>query len=125
VAFGKVMPATVAKPWESVSLDLPREAKPGHLQAIVRARDAAGRPLPGRHVSFTRGEHLGCIAQTDGRGVARCTLWDAHGHSPDEHEPEATVAAFGGAVLADRILLPTAKVFRPSPTAHHRRRTQP
>ena len=108
---------TALKHWASVSLDVPLDIRPGPLEAIARARDAAGRPLTERYVSFARGEHLGCTAQTDARGVARCTLWDPHAHSADEHSHEPTVASFGGAVLADRILLPTAKLFRPSTKA--------
>lgn len=88
---------------------------PGDRRVMARVLDSSGRPLANAPVTFARGEHLACGARTAADGIARCDLFDPHGHEVDEaHEPrEATVVSFGGVVRPDRIVLPTTRLHSP------------
>jgi hypothetical protein len=98
--------------WESVRLE-PLQAKGNPLRVALRARSAGGAPIEGAQVSFSRGKHFACSAATDAKGVASCTMWDAHGHA-DAHDEDVhadTIASFGGLAAQALIQLPTTLVW--------------
>lgn len=104
---GKDSQKTFTK-WESVRIDAVAQSA-RVLDVAVVVPDGLDRPVGGAEVSFARGSHFTCSATTDSRGLARCTLWDAHGHvdATDEDARAPTVAIFGGKVASDFIQLPT------------------
>lgn len=64
------------------------------------------RPFQGAQVYFNRAPHSGCVARSDGEGIATCKLVDYHGDA-DEHEANVpVVATFSGDVRPGRVLVP-------------------
>ncbi|SCK14044.1 hypothetical protein VAR608DRAFT_0847 [Variovorax sp. HW608] len=100
--------------WEVVDVSpLRKPSLP--VEVAVRA-SIAGRPVADSQVTFARGLHLFCIAKTDRRGVAKCTLSELHeDDGADEDQAAPVVATFGGAVSPTKIQLPTTAVWFPPP----------
>jgi hypothetical protein len=122
--LGKRKPAVRGWEWASVSLEALPKGEP--LQMAAQARDPAGQPVQGATVAFARGPHYACDAKTDAKGMARCTMFDVHGHGDDdahagEDEIEPTVVAFSGLDRGRSVLLPrTLLVQAPKrKTRHH------
>lgn len=84
--------------------------------ALVKAADA---PVVGASVTFAREPHLACTATTDGEGMARCTMYDTHGHAPHDAGAvqQPTVVTFAGRMGADFVDVPVVAVVEtPRPT---------
>ena len=93
--------------------------KPDADRVSVRVVDATRRPIAGATLTAARGDHMLCSAQSDSRGLASCKLMDAHGHAAGVHDEEdhatPVIVTFGGVVTAQRIDLPTTRLFEPGP----------
>jgi hypothetical protein len=101
--------------WEWASLMPVKTSGDDVLMVAALARDSAGRPVQGASLAFARGTHFACDAKTDAQGVARCRMFDVHGHGDDDdhgHEtkPQPTVVSFGGVDQGDSALLPRTLV---------------
>ena len=88
---------------------LPSKGADG-LLVSAQVRDSAKKPIPGQ-LTFGRGDHLACYADTGEGGVGACTLFDAHGHDVHEKEDAETTVTFSGLVEPGRIVPPTTSVF--------------
>lgn len=103
-------------PWEIARLEALNSTIASDVEIGVRATGNGGMPIEGVPVTFSRGTHSLCSTTTDGAGIARCKLLDAHGHAEDEPDEEqaATIATFAGRVTPERIVLPTTAVWAPT-----------
>lgn len=112
--------------WRTVSIEA---ADPGAAEddkaVAVKVGNALG-PVVGATVAFARDPHWVCSGTVDAAGLARCRLWDAHGHAghddDDGKERQVTIATFGGAVHHDSINLPTTLVLDAAAPTEARRK---
>lgn len=60
------------------------------LEIGVTLLDGERQPVSDAPFSFAHGDHLGCLAQTEANGTARCKLLGMHGHDPRAPWPPAS-----------------------------------
>lgn len=109
--YQKLEPSVKITPWRVATIQ-PIALRNAHgLDVAARVRSEKGEPIAG-NLTFSKGVHLSCAADTSFDGSGRCTLFDLHGHDPHDDDHDAkTAVMFSGSVAPDLIVLPTTHVY--------------